>query len=192
MDIEPTLNIEDEGLNELLGKISADMGDTLPLTRTLSGVMKAEVMQNFEEEGRLSWKPLLPSTIAQRRREGTWPGKILNRHGAVGLVGSITTRATPEESIVGTNKPYAAAQNFGARIIRYARSALRLPNRGKDGRLAKGFQKEGHGASTGTYEIDIPARPFMVVSQAGISKLMDKTRAWLAKVSAGEGSLEED
>lgn len=91
---------------------SADeMGNTRPLMRSVAGIMFRAVEDNFEQEGRPKWKDLQPGTKLTRYKEGTWPGKILQRSG--GLASSFQQQFDARNSVVGTNKVYAAIQNFG-------------------------------------------------------------------------------
>ncbi len=87
--------------------------------------------------------------------------------------------------MVSTNRKYARIQHFGGVIHRMARSMLRAQKRSKTGAFKKGFEKKGHGHTTGAYDIDIPARPFMVVTADGVEKLRNKVKEWLAKAVSG-------
>lgn len=90
-----------------------EMGNSRPLMRSVAGIMMRAVEDNFEQEGRPKWKDLHPGTKLSRYKEGTWPGKILQRSG--GLASSIQQQFDQHNSVVGTNKIYAAIQNFGGR-----------------------------------------------------------------------------
>lgn len=90
-----------------------EMGNARPLMRSVAGIMFRAVEDNFEQQGRPKWQDLQPGTKMARAKEGTWPGKILQRSG--GLASSIQQRFNEREAVVGTNKAYAAIHQFGGR-----------------------------------------------------------------------------
>jgi len=90
-----------------------EMGNGRPLMRSVAGIMMRAVEDNFEQEGRPKWKDLHPGTKLSRQKQNTWPGKILQRSG--GLASSIQQQFDGQSAVVGTNKVYAAIQNFGGR-----------------------------------------------------------------------------
>jgi len=177
------IQVRDEGLSRALEDRALQMRNTEPLMRKIAGIMHAEVEQNFEAGGRPKWTPLAASTIKQRQKEGTWPGAILNRSGGIGLIGSISDRVSEDSAIVGTNKVYAPILHFGGTINQPARSSLYAQNRNKF-QFTKGTGKDakgGKGKSTfGARIIKIPPRPFLVLSQAGILKIIQKVRDFIS------------
>ncbi|MEO7958423.1 MAG: phage virion morphogenesis protein [Fibrobacteria bacterium] len=92
---------------ELVKKTSA----TRPAMVAISGVLMDAVEENFEQQGRPKWPKLSEARIKERKRKGTWPGKILTEYGQ--LATSFSPRATNDSAIVGTNVRYAAAQFLG-------------------------------------------------------------------------------
>lgn len=90
-----------------------EMGNARPLMRSVAGIMFRAVEDNLEQEGRPKWKDLHPGTKMARAKEGTWPGKILQRSG--GLASSIVQKFDAHQAVVGTNKIYGAIQQFGGR-----------------------------------------------------------------------------
>lgn len=99
---------------QTLNKLSGKMADMRPVMSSIANTMHESVMQNFSQEGRPSpWKSLADSTIAQRTKQGTWPGKILDRASQAGLKMSISAEHDATSATVGTNKVYAAIHQFG-------------------------------------------------------------------------------
>ncbi|MBX3588786.1 MAG: phage virion morphogenesis protein [Ramlibacter sp.] len=98
---------------QALREAAGAMANRRPLMRAVAGIMLSAVEDNFEQEGRPKWKDLAPSTKLSRFKEGKWPGKILQRSGA--LASSITQSFTADVAKVATNMPYARIQNFGGR-----------------------------------------------------------------------------
>jgi len=85
--------------------------DMRPLMRKISQIMLDAVEENFEQQGRPRWKPLKESTIERRKKQGLWPGKILQARGH--LAASVQGEYSKNRAIVLTNKIYAAIHQFG-------------------------------------------------------------------------------
>lgn len=96
-----------------LQQAASVMRNTRPLMRSVAGIMMRAVEDNFEQEGRPKWVDLKPSTKLTRSKEGTWPGKILQRSG--GLATSMQQFFDSNTAMVGTNKVYARILNDGGR-----------------------------------------------------------------------------
>jgi phage virion morphogenesis protein len=94
-----------------LRELADSVEDRRELMDELAGIMLGAVEDNFAAQGRPRWAPLHPGTIAGRRKQGTWPGQILQRSGQ--LAASITPHSDNNQAVVGTNKAYAAIQQFG-------------------------------------------------------------------------------
>lgn len=113
-----TITIDSAKLVAALRRLAAAGRDLSPAMRAAAGLMHDAVEENFEQEGRPKWKSLAKPTIKQREKEGSWPGKILQRSGGRGLVGSITKHSDATSAVVGTNSVYAAIHNFGGKAGR--------------------------------------------------------------------------
>lgn len=104
---------------EALNTLSRKLADMRPVMASIANTMHESVMQNFAQQGRPSpWKTLAPATIAQRKKQGTWPGNILDRASQAGLKASISTEHDATSATVGTNKVYAAIHQFGGQAGR--------------------------------------------------------------------------
>jgi phage virion morphogenesis protein len=156
--------------------------DLTPVMRGLAGVMHDSVEENFRAEGRPRWTPLAPSTLRKRRKSGRGT-KILQDTGR--LAGSIAFDWGRDFAVVGTNVVYGPIQHFGGSIARAAYSPLGLRLRtdrsGALVRNARGgaiFASASHKqarsvrAEVGAHSIRIPARPFLVVPDADMPKLL--------------------
>lgn len=96
-----------------LEKLNINSEKTLPLMRYIAGDMKTKVDFRFRQTKNPNgepWDPLSPVTISRRRGGSSKP---LNDTGE--LKASITSKATRTTAIVGTNKEYAAYQNFAVK-----------------------------------------------------------------------------
>lgn len=184
-----TIKVGDKPLLARLEEVAARTDDTIPLMREIGGIMHGEVEANFEAEGRPKWRDLYPATKKARARKGHWPGKILQVTG--GLANSPVARSTEDKAQVTTNKEYAAAQHFGATIIQAPRSSLFAQERrvkdtvrGKKGTWRKKKTKVGPGGAgsitSGTRVIDIAARPFMMLPDSGVQKVVRAVKNFLS------------
>ena len=130
------IKVDDEQVRQVMTTLVARVRDRRPAMRMVAAIMADAVEENFEREGRPHWPELAPATIKHREKEGTWPGKILQRSGS--LASSITRAYDNDRAVVGTNKVYAAIQNFGGKAGRGhkveipAREFLKLDEKDKD------------------------------------------------------------
>jgi len=94
--------------------------DLTPLMREISAVLADQVEQAFEDQAdpstRTPWEPLAASTIAQRTKKGTWPGRILQRTGL--MAASFSTDYGSDFAAIGSNLIRAAVHQLGAKAGR--------------------------------------------------------------------------
>jgi len=121
------LTIDDREMKQLLRSLSRKMRNMRPIMSELGEIALSSIEKNIEVGGRYSdpdswrggsrkWKPLSPATIKQRARKGYWPGKILQQAGQ--LAASISKKVSGDSVSIGTNKIYAAIQQFGGKAGR--------------------------------------------------------------------------
>ena len=91
---------------------AAPDGAPVELQVAVSLVDRAGAEANLAAEGRPKWQPLAASTIAQREKHGTWPGKILQVSSG-GLAADISTEVGSTFVRVGSGKEYAAIHQLG-------------------------------------------------------------------------------
>lgn len=149
--------------------------DGLPLMRDCARIMHDGVEENFAKEGRPKWLQLAPSTIRNRRRRGTWPGKILQGRGR--LVTSIQEKADSHNAIVGTNVVYARILHMGGTIRHGARErVLHFKGRkfAKPSKASHGMKAQGK-----AYTTRIPPRPFLQVQPSDLRRITETARRYL-------------
>lgn len=157
------IQIKDSGgIIEYLLEARKRMDDLTPANREIGEIVLASVQENFAKEGRPAWKPLSKVTIADRIRRNKWPGKILNRSGAYGLLGSVNYRATKDSVTVGTALPYATTMQFGAKKGKFGSKSVTIK--------AHTRKRKGKSEKVKSYQRrmnipwgDIPARPFLIL-----------------------------
>lgn len=173
--------VKDNGVTALFQRVARGLHNTTPLMRAIAGIFEAETEANFNAEGRPAWLGLAPSTIRQRTKAGTWPGKML-QVSAGGLAASIATNYGRDEARVGSNKVYAAIQHFGGKINRAAYSTKVRHRTDAKGELLRSshfkgkglvFAKDSHKRvktrwfEVAAHSINIPARPYFPFDLAG-------------------------
>lgn len=101
-----TIEINDQGLKDLLNRLSARIGDMTPVMREVATDVRLSVIQNFLSQGRpVRWVQSL-----RARRDG---GYTLIDTGR--LINSFRISSGPSEAVVFTAVPYATTHHFGAK-----------------------------------------------------------------------------
>ena len=168
------ISLNDKALKQVQQKLKDKRSSTRKLMVKINGIMMDEVEENFAQEGRPKWKPLAKATLKNKKRRG---GKILQDTRQ--LANSISGSVTETQSIVGTNKKYAAIQQKGGEINVASRSEIHVRSRrakdsprGKKGTFSGG-KKSGQGFTFKAFKIIIPARPYLLISAIGNKKIVD-------------------
>lgn len=157
-------------IDAALAAASERTGDLAPLMREISAILLFGTQRRFERQedpAGAKWKPLSPRTAARRigrRRRGS--GNILRQEGH--LYGSITAEASGDEAAVGSNVAYAAIHQLGGAVTHPARERqLFLARRNVGNRFVRAkdrIRKREIRVATKAYQITIPARPYLGVS----------------------------
>jgi phage virion morphogenesis protein len=174
------MSLEYEPLLRAWRRAAAQMGNTRPLMRGAAGIMMRAVEDNFEQEGRPKWQDLHPGTKLARAQEGKWPGKILQRSG--GLASSIVQDYSATMAAVGSNKVYAAIQQFGGRTRAHVIRAKNKRALSFGGILVRQVNHPGS---------NIPARPFLRMTPRDLRDLVEDSRLHYAKALARNGLMSD-
>lgn len=119
-----------------LARLTHSVNNLSPLMREIVAALHYETEENFATQGRHKWHDLADSTKARRAKLGKWPGMMLQVDGQ--LAGSISTSSDSRRAVIGSNKVYAAMQQFG-----------------------------GKKSTFSNLWGDIPARPYLPIDDAG-------------------------
>ena len=85
MPVEIKITPKDLGAEKRVTEMLQRVKNLRPALKIIGEIGLTSIQRNFEVGGRpKKWKPLAPSTIKQRRRQGKWPGQILVRRGMSG------------------------------------------------------------------------------------------------------------
>lgn len=107
-----TIEIDSRQLQTALAGLERAGRDLRPALNAIAAELLSQTEANFAPEGRPKWQPLAASTIAQRDKRGTWPGKILQVSSG-GLAADISTEVGSTFVRVGSGKEYAAIHQLG-------------------------------------------------------------------------------
>lgn len=157
------IDVEAEGVQKLLTEVADRAANTGPLMEKLSAILLSGVQDNFRREqgpGKEPWDDLAESTKDERRKEGKWPGPILQRDRV--LLNSLQAFSEDDLAGVSTNVPYAAAQHFGVndtvQVSTHTRTMTHIF--GKELEEPKKVEVSAH-----KRQMRIPARPFLYASK---------------------------
>lgn len=159
--MEFTIKINSDSLDAKLAQIAEACQNREPLMRNLSEQLLDCVYENFEQQGRPGWQPI------------TRDGKILQDTGR--LKNSIVAEHTNNSAKVGTNVEYAAIHQYGGKT----KPHVIMPKTAKALKFNGVFAKKvNHPGS------NIPARPFLSVTDGDIEELKETVEDYLAKIIA--------
>lgn len=183
-----TLLLDSSDFDSYLRALEKNINDTLPVMRFVRNVISKSTEKRFRSagEGGNKWKPLAPSTIAERQRRGTWTGgraagqPILNETSALmNAIVSITgvthgsfQRTGPMQLEKGTTFVKAGTLQYGAPVRAGVAS---IPAHTRE----IGGNSVNVAAHTRAYAFGlIPPRPYLYFSSSDITKIMSITSAY--------------
>ncbi|AJX22452.1 virion morphogenesis protein [Burkholderia pseudomallei] len=188
------IQVDDTKYEAAMARVHALMQDASPITSLIAALMLDAVEENFAQQGRPKWLGLSPKTL-KRRREEAGTGKILQRSGR--LASSVTSTHDATSARVGTNVVYAAIHQFGGTIQRHPMSGYVRLRKGRDGMIMRQanhphlavFAKNGHKrvkivkwTRSQGWTIKIPARPFLVLTEADNIGIESEVTAYLRRL----------
>lgn len=154
MATEFAVRVENQGVLQVLQRLSSRLDDLTPFMEEVSGVLAFGVEEAFRLEqdpvSGAAWEELADATVAQRSADGHWPGKMLQVTGQLAVSVSTSRQHGPDFAMVGTNLEYAAIHQFG----------------GKAGR---------------NRSVDIPARPYLGLSDDSAAEILVIAERYLAE-----------
>ena len=200
------IKVNDREVTEGLRRLAAAGRDLQPAMEAIGAALLFSTQQRFQDEAEPAggkWGPLSGRYIKQRPDRAP-PAPILRDTGH--LYSSLTFLATPGEVEVGTNVVYAAIHQFGGEVTipAHQRTAtFRVAAKGaattKDGRRvgsklrfasAKSRAKSKHERTfdVGEHTIEIPARPYLGISEADKTRVLQILEHFLLDETGGTGA----
>ena len=161
--LEMDIRINDHGVLKLLENIQRRMHDLIPATKIIGHIVRTSIVRNFEKEGRPKRWAAHSEVTRKRRGQGA---SILRDQ--THLMNSIHPEAYQDRAVIGTNRVYAATQQFGAKKGSFGTFSVTQQIK-EHIRTIKG-KKQTIQAHKRTRSMklpwgDIPARPFMMVQK---------------------------
>lgn len=149
------IKIESKGVQDALNELLQRTNDLTPAMRGIAAIMESATEGAFANESDPvtgnPWEPLSEATtIPFRLKSGHWPGQILQVSG--GLASSIESAYGSDFAMIGTNKEYAHIQHEGGRTS----------------------------PASMIFDEEIPARPFLGLSEQDQQDAVDIIRSFLA------------
>jgi phage virion morphogenesis protein len=180
------IKIDDRQVLDALNRLVELGRDMRPVMRDISTVLMGVVRDAFDTETDPAtgekWPDLSPkTTIPRREASGHWPGSVLQVTGQ--LAASIQPDYGADYAVAGTNRPYASTHQFGARMGEFGRySQISRRSRYKEGDFRRNAGTvKGFPIPWG----DIPARPFLGLSDEGREDILDVLRQHLSRALEG-------
>ncbi len=182
----PTIDIkyDDRQVQAALTRLLATGNDLNPVMKVIAGHLEAGVEQSFARQtapDSTAWAKLKPSTVKRRRKKGKGATPILEQSGQ--LLQSITSDYDATSAVVGTNLVYATTHQFGAKKGEFGSYILQraIGGRRLRGGLAVLSARQGNAKTVPIPWGDIPARPFLGVSDADRGNILDIINSHLAQ-----------
>ena len=176
-----TLKIDDRTIDSHLARMIAKGGNLRPVMREISHDMRDAVLENFEREGR-------PSPWKKSKRAAKQGGKTLQH---TRRLMKMEVKSDASGAAVGTNVKYAAIHHFGGpirfrgreRIMNFKqvrRGKMTFSRPGQGDRFAKaGKAHYSMKVSGKAYSVDMPARPYMLLQEDDLAKIVKRMRRYL-------------
>lgn len=166
-----TVEIKDEAVTAALMRLSAAVGDKLPLMQEIGDILVDSTKQRFgagvSPEG-VKWAPKSPTTLAAYGARKSNRIDIRPLFGPSGMLSrQIFSEAQSDQVEVGSNRVYAAVMQFGAAQGEFGAFI------GKDKRGRDHFHHLPWG--------NIPARPFLGISEQDTVNITGAISDWLSQ-----------
>jgi phage gpG-like protein len=162
MAFNDLLNIQ---ISDLFDQLKERFKPNKNLMDAIANHLHQSVMENFAKQGSGvpgGWKALKPSTLKQKRRKGL-SERILEATG--NLKRSVQPYTTVGEARISIDAVYGAIHNFGGTI--------NLPGG------THSFRRKGRGSKGAGFKekiINIPARPFWVLTESFKERIVEEIR----------------
>lgn len=176
-----TVEFKDEAVTAALQRVAASLTDLTPLMEEMGEVLAQSTTDRFAKgkgpDGE-AWAAKSAVTIETYRRRGDTVSlrPLIGPSGA--LSRTIAWRAGADFVEVGSNMVYAATMQFGAERGAFGARMGRTKPTEKRPRSQDYFMPIPWG--------DIPARPFLGLSEDDRGAIVAATEEWLARVAAGD------
>src|SRR5690606_31280034 len=164
-----TLEFDAAGALAVINQAAQAMASPEPLLRDIGEYLLIAHEQRWAAQQAPDGTPWQALSPAYQKRKRKNRDKILVLDGF--LKNTLRYQVNGPELLFGTNRPYAAIHHFGGTIDMAARSQQAYFRQGKNGEIGNSFVSKrksnfAQWVTIGAYQIRIPARPFLGMSES--------------------------
>lgn len=173
------IQVDDAEIKAALKQLSAKLGDLTPFFKDVGETLLNSTRERFHSQTAPSgdpWAALSPAYAARKPRHKDKP---LTLSGA--LRGTLVKQADKDSLRIGTPLVYGAIHQFGAAKGSFGTVTARVNEHARRGKGGKPIAVRAHTRKMTAPWGDIPARPFLGLSDADRDALLDALTEYLAK-----------
>lgn len=181
-----TLTLNEVEAQQRLSALIGRMANPAGFYKNVGEHLLNAARNNFEREAGpdgTPWKRLMPRTIRERERKRQVPISILRATGR--LAGSLNLTFSDTSARIGTPMDYAAIHQLGGKIKKPERvGTIYQSYDPKTDTLDQRFKKKSKSnfardVKFKAHEIEMPARPYLGISQSDIPIIFEIAEQWL-------------
>ena len=176
------VTVDDAELKAALKELAAKLNDLTPFFKDVGETLLNSTRERFrsqtDPEGR-AWKDYAPLSPAYAARKPRNKDKILTLWGH--LRGTLAKQADKDSLRIGSPLVYAATHQFGATKGSFGTVAARVNAYTRRGKSGAAFTVRAHTRQMRVPWGDIPARPFLGLSEDDRADLLDALAEYLAR-----------
>lgn len=173
------ITVDDAELKAALKQLAAKLNDLKPFFNDAGETLLNSTRERFRSQtdpDGARWPALSPAYAARKPRN---KDKILTLSGA--LRGTLVKQADKDSLRIGSPLVYAATHQFGAAKGSFGTVTARVNEYTRRSRKGASFTVRAHTRQMRVPWGDIPARPFLGLSDADRADLLDALNDYLAK-----------
>ena len=173
------IDINDAEIQAALNQLAAKLGDLTPFFKDVGETLLNSTRERFRTQTApdgTAWAALSP---AYRARKPSHKDKPLTLSGV--LRGTLTKQVDKDSLRIGTPLIYGATHQFGAAKGSFGTVTARVNEYTRRSRNGASFTVRAHTRPLRVPWGDIPARPFLGLSEADRSDLLDALNEYLAR-----------
>lgn len=182
------LDFDHKDVSAKIGAAIQGLDNPGPLFQIIIEYLTRVHRQRFRNQVSPEGTPWAPLSPAYKKRKHRNANKILTLRGY--LAGTLRGQYDQTGLEFGTDRPYGAAQHFGAEIDRAASTREVYFRQKRDGSVGNQFVKKGKSnfaqtVNVGGYKIRIPARPWLGTNEQQNNQIVKKAHDYLQDAMGG-------
>lgn len=170
---------DDAELRAALQRLQDQLGDLTPVFRAAGEALLNSTRERFTTQTAPDGSPWAALSPAYRARKKRHKDKALTLWGR--LRGTLTYQAGPDALRVGTPLAYGATHQFGAAKGSFGAVTAQVKAHQRRTRGGRAVAVKAHARKMTVPWGDIPARPFLGLSEDDRKKLLEDLADWLSR-----------